>query len=292
MLLIIEWPRDPFHFLVVAKYGSWSDADQFRAAMAGGRYSLIAPEDQEVAQNYRAQLEKLPTEEIIARVRALLDQKNSEIVEAAKDRDALSFFSQPSSDAKFADWVGLGIWHQDEAVALTFGKCPKLVNPQSLSTYKDNSLFASAYFSLLSLVERDLSVDCQMNSLEPEIYVKWAEKNSIELPSELARIIRPQSTAPERHVLHVENREVSDTLGPREKDTLLTIIATMASLQYGYTPLRKNQAAGKIVAEMEKMGLVPLSSETVRNKLKEASELVPQRFFTSQEKDKSRIRDS
>ena len=285
MLSKIEWPDDPYQFLVAERFGSREEIDPFRSAMFPDSLNPSAAKKQEAVEAYRAELDNLPTEEILERVRELVDQKNAEIIDSAKKRDELSFFSQPHVNANFDQWAGLKAWHQCEAAALSFGKCPRSVNPETLYEYRESSWFAQNYFSLVGLIERDLFVQCELGSLKPITYVTWADKNSIDIPQELAAAVLAKSQKADNAAVLSSDVEKQGSLSTREKDTLLTIIATMAAQKYGYTPLKKNQAAGKIVTEMEKMGLEPLSSETVRKKLKEASELVPQRFFTKREKD-------
>ena len=66
-------------------------------------------------------------------------------------------------------------------------------------------------------------------------------------------------------------------LQTREKETLLKIIIGMAIEQYGYDPkATKNKAISDIVADLAEHDL-SIDADTIRKKLKEATELLPQK---------------
>ncbi len=69
----------------------------------------------------------------------------------------------------------------------------------------------------------------------------------------------------------------------RERETFLYLIAAMSVTKYGFNPNRRNSAASEIRADLEKLGVPPLCNDTIRAKLQEASELIPQSFFKSEE---------
>jgi hypothetical protein len=65
-----------------------------------------------------------------------------------------------------------------------------------------------------------------------------------------------------------------DSLGSRERATLLKLVIGMAVEGYDYVPgAARNDAVAEIAADLEKVG-VAVSADTVRDYLKEAVELV------------------
>lgn len=80
-------------------------------------------------------------------------------------------------------------WKLDEAVALSFGKAPELVNWPTISKYLNLSRFAVEYAQRRELAMRA----CQWNQLYdpvlPGIFLAWAKRTDISVPSALTEAI-------------------------------------------------------------------------------------------------------
>ena len=76
------------------------------------------------------------------------------------------------------------------------------------------------------------------------------------------------------------NKQVKpEKLGTRERETLLKMIIGMAIRGYSYNPLdKKNDAVKDIQEDLSTYG-IELSDDTIRNKLKEASDLIPKTAY-------------
>lgn len=280
MLTKPTWPKNPFLFLVHHEYGQIETTNPVRAALSYDQLPPIPPKNREAAKAFLKELNNLPVKAINARVQILIDEQNRRATEQLRDSDALRFFSQPHANAMYEEWVGLRFWKTAEAASLSFGKCPNVVNPETMEPFRKSSLFAQEYFSRIELIKRDLSNESYFEKIGPVEFLAWLKRNTISFPAALEQaMIEKSDPTDSEHQMGVQQK----LLGVRERDSLLYMIATMAIKKYGYSPTKKNTAASKIVADMAKMNVPPLSAETVRNKLKEASELVPRGIFKDQE---------
>ncbi len=108
--------------------------------------------------------------------------------EWAKQRDeeeAARSFNQASAAADFDHYCKCARWTLDEAVALSFGKEPKLVNWESIQLLVGVSAFARSYERLRDLTKRALSAGQLFDPVSPSIYLSWAKKLNIPLPDGL-----------------------------------------------------------------------------------------------------------
>ncbi|MEO1029719.1 MAG: hypothetical protein AAFX02_11765, partial [Pseudomonadota bacterium] len=137
----IVWPDNPYEFLAIQEFGELR-GDTFQQAMTG----LVIPSQcRGAADEYIAKLKELPKKEIKERVQSILDRNLEREISAAKDADELRFFSQPHANANFKEWLSMERWTLSESNSLSFGKCPKIVNPESLDRFKHSSFFVHHY---------------------------------------------------------------------------------------------------------------------------------------------------
>lgn len=101
--------------------------------------------------------------------------------------------------------------------------------------------------------------------VKPSVFIEWVKTLPLYLPA---------FTGGE------EKKSKDDKeLSSRERNTLLKMIIGMAVEQYGYNPeAKKSDATQNIISDLEQCGL-GLDANTVRKKLKEASELLPQDYL-------------
>lgn len=137
------------------------------------------------------------------------------------------------------------------------------------------------YLRTFALLVRAEAADLlnDLNSLDK--VVAWARMNGIPVSEKLTNAIEEikfcKFTVQRESEFDAPKEVPADTpLGTRERDTLLYLIAAMALEKYGYSPNKRNTAVSQIGDDLERIGVERLSDETIRNKLKEASELVPQ----------------
>lgn len=117
---------DPIDYLVTRRFpDSYTPAPREGQPVSARRQFLdeIKPPPQEIldaAREYRKELESLPGEE----VKKLYDR---EVVINSIENDKTKFFNKPEAQADFEYWSKMSHWTLDEAIALSFGKNPKVV---------------------------------------------------------------------------------------------------------------------------------------------------------------------
>ena len=108
--------------------------------------------------------------------------------ERAKQRDeeeAARWFNQPSAAADFDHYSKCAHWTLDEAVALSCGKEPRLVNWELVQPLVEVSAFARSYERRRDLTRRALIAGQLFEPVTPGIYISWAKKRNIPLPDGL-----------------------------------------------------------------------------------------------------------
>lgn len=96
------------------------------------------------------------------------------------------------------------------------------------------------------------------------------------LPGDITIVVRTQALRDlEQSFEPAPKGEQDKPLSSRERDTLLTLIAAMAKEGYKHDPRnRANSAVSEILADVQRAGL-SISDQTIRDKLKDAWELLP-----------------
>ncbi len=110
---------------------------------------------------------------------------------AKQEREELArFYNQPSANADFEHWSKAAHWTLDEAIALSFGKCPERVSWSKISPYSHNSPFVLRYSRIRDLAHRAAQWEKLFDPVLPVIFVRWAKENDIEFPDVLADKVR------------------------------------------------------------------------------------------------------
>ncbi len=137
------------------------------------------------AATYRDQLLTAPQEHIEALV---ISERKSEVEElkarcASEERKR--FFHEPRATADFSHYCKLANWTLDEAVALSLGKHPKVVNWKSVSPFTEISTFAKEYEKRRDIANRAQSAQQLFDPVMPSIFLPWAKRKFDPLPAEL-----------------------------------------------------------------------------------------------------------
>jgi hypothetical protein len=99
------------------------------------------------------------------------------------------FYNFFNAEADFSHWSKAPYWTLDEAVALSFGKEPAVVNWAILQIRASASLFAFAYSRILDLAHR-AKASKQLDDPElPGSYLAWAQRTGIPVPEELVKMV-------------------------------------------------------------------------------------------------------
>lgn len=103
--------------------------------------------------------------------------------------------------------------------------------------------------------------------VKPTDCIAWARTRGKALPPELASLV-PQPADTSR-------------LNPKDKESLMTLVITMALAGYKYDPrAKKSEVVGEIVSDAARCGLT-ITDDTVRKWLKKSSELVSEQTLAS-----------
>lgn len=135
------------------------------------------------------------------------------ISQRIKDNEATAFFNNLSADADFSHWKKFAIWEPEEAVALSFGKDPRVVNKASLfrnlGRHMPRSDFFKAYRLRLLVLERAVEAGALSIPMTVEAFLSWAKANDWELPAELdANALSKATRRQSRTTREIEHKEL------------------------------------------------------------------------------------
>lgn len=108
-----------------------------------------------------------------------------------REDDRWAFFNEAAAAADLAHWRAVSAWSPDEAVALSLGKNPEVVNPDTLKPYKrviGPSLFREEFARRLDLVERALRAGELLNPIRPTQFMEWAANHGLDTPPEFQKL--------------------------------------------------------------------------------------------------------
>lgn len=249
-------------------------------------------------QRYREELDKLTEDEL----RCLYeDERKKKFAEEDKER----FFNQSSADADFDYWSKMAHWTLDEAVALSFGKSPDVVNQKTLSSVGSwQSPFVQEYNKTMELAQRAIPWKKLFDPVMPSLFIRWAQETGIPIPDELVDNVAARSAAlvdwkqmyedllekstndlrSATEVIAWKEAKIAELvsqvpnkneLGTREKESLLKLVISMAVGGYGFDPTAgRSSIPQEIADDLAKQG-IPMDVDTVRKWLKIAAELLP-----------------
>ena len=294
---------------------------QFRSrgslVVGGGNYG-------EEAAAYQLRLEGMTASDLAAeRVAAV---QEAEIKKTAAERqrelqEAKMFFNKLGAEADVEHWARAAHWTLEEAVALSFGKDPRVVNAKSITPHAGISPFAKKYLERLDLARRAIIWEKLFDPVLPGIFIGWTQQMGYEFPKAIEdRMVACGGYVAnwkQRHdelasahddyraqagrlfdklnaqvdALEEENADLRAQLASpperpqseRERQTLLKMIIAIAVKGYGYNPnSKKSTSPGEIAGDMDELG-IPVSDDTVRAKLQEAADLLPQDALTRED---------
>jgi hypothetical protein len=96
--------------------------------------------------------------------------------------EARRFYNQRSADADLQYWAKAPLWTIEEAVALSFGKSPEVVNSGNIEPYAKVSDFARTYSRRMELAVRSVLGNKLPNPVQPDVFLKWADRYEEPVP--------------------------------------------------------------------------------------------------------------
>jgi hypothetical protein len=131
---------------------------------------------------YRAELAALSYEEIVERYNTEKQREFQQAVAKAEREEQEQFYNKPHATADFGHWSKLAHWTLDEAVALSFGKAPEVVNWPTISKYLQISSFAVQYGRRRELTLRAVPWKQLYDPVLPAFFLAWAKAMKLTYP--------------------------------------------------------------------------------------------------------------
>jgi hypothetical protein len=182
---------DSIEYLVQRKFGSAAKQVMIPTSLLSlqpGRHI-----DLEVAKrvaDYRGQLRQLPPEELKLLLDSERKKQRAEFEAKAEREERERFFNQSYVNADFDYWSKAAHWTLDEAIALSFGKAPERVNWEEVRPFVQVSAFAFQYQRRRNLALRALAWEQLYDPVLPGIFLGWAQRTDLDVPSELESAIK------------------------------------------------------------------------------------------------------
>ncbi len=264
-------------------------------------------------EDYRATLRTRDANSIHQMVAEERKKEAEEHKVAAERAEADRFFNRSNATANFDHYCKCANWTLDEAIALSLGKQPTVVNWKAVSPYVSLSPFAHEYSLRRDLTQRAVWAQQLFDPVYPSIFLAWARQIGMrvsealtsravasgislkgwkDLYEELAAKSAKETT--ELRAALQQSRRDTETLtakltemgtslptGPPEKPLntrereSLQILAFISGVKaYGYDPDHKSGAASKAEVDTEKLGL-RITDDTIRKAWKAGADLAP-----------------
>jgi hypothetical protein len=137
----------------------------------------------------------MPLDEI---QRLLADESQKELAKrkARADLDeSLRFFNRPSATCDSLHWSRMDYWAVEEAVALSLGKNPKLVEWETIKPFLVvdpngfTSTLAKEFDERLQVARRAVAMKKLHDPERPSSFIRWAERLKFSFPTQLRDLI-------------------------------------------------------------------------------------------------------
>lgn len=134
---------------------------------------------------YIVELRTKPPEDLAVLVSAERKKEAEEIAERLKQEEASRFFNRATAQADFSHWSKTAYWTLEEAVALSFGKSPRIVNWKTIETHVGVSPFVVSYRNLRDLAFRAKHMGQLYDPVVPGFYLAWALRMGVQIDPRL-----------------------------------------------------------------------------------------------------------
>jgi hypothetical protein len=131
------------------------------------------------ASQAQAYIEELRAKSADELKTVLLEEKKKEAEETAERlrlEEGARFFNRSGARTDFIHWSRAAYWTLDEAIALSFGRDPRVVNWKSIEGHLGVSPFVESYRDLKDLADRAKHMGQLYDPVVPGIYLAWASR--------------------------------------------------------------------------------------------------------------------
>jgi hypothetical protein len=185
-----------------------------------------------------------------------------------EEKDKSEFFNCPGAQADISRWKRKKHWHPEEAVALSLGKNPKIVNPETLSQLRrPMSPFVSEFQARMNTLQRVISAGHISTPLARRAFIDWAVKEGFSLPSEFNATHRTDPS---------EEEAKDDEINPKTLHVFYCFLVGMAMKHYNFDPDydpkqgHKSEVFSKMVHDLD--GKLRVDVKTLRTHMNRAVE--------------------
>lgn len=274
------------NYLVTKKFGIFATfVETFSQFPQGNVSNVMLDEKAAEIEAYKATLRKLSENELLTLHKQMLGQDKERNRQATINEENNRFYNLRNANADFNHWAKAEYWTLDEAIALSFGKEPKIVNLPAVQKLADKSAFCQTYAKRYDLAKRATLCKQFNDAIPPDHFLNWAYGVDIELPQVLIDAVKKYAGQPinwlnEYNDLKSRYDEISEQPKPestRKSENLLQALAAIAIDAYGYDPDSAKSTAPKDIADaLARLGQ-KVDPKTIRGWLKEGSALLPRK---------------
>ncbi|WP_162560596.1 hypothetical protein [Methylobacterium durans] len=173
------------------------------------------------------------------------------------------FDGDPRADLGY--WSRAACWTIEEAIALSYGYEPRVVNWEFLKN--SGHPFAELYAQRRSLAMRARHMDQLKEFNEPEAFINWAKRQGMSFDSDLEKSVKNGKKS-----ANTAQTQEDDHLNPKTRHSLLKLVLGVAVEKYRYDPERtRSSVAREIRDSLDRVG-ISLDEDTIRRRLAEAAE--------------------
>lgn len=141
---------------------------------------------------YRKELQSKPASEVQELFERECALARQEVIALANREEQARPFNRPEARADFAHWCKATYWTLDEALALSFGRAPEVVNWKTIEPYVGLSPFAKQFARLRDLAIRAKNWNQLYDPVLPGIFLAWARRSGVSVSEELIGYIEAQ----------------------------------------------------------------------------------------------------
>lgn len=147
------------------------------------------------------------------------------------------FFHQAYANADFEHWGKLSYWTLDEAVALSLGKAPEVVNWDLVKDLVSKSTFAHKYSRIRELVLRAKHLGRLHDPVLPSAFLEWAKQLDVPYPAPIEEQVMARGDAVR------DWKRDYDALAARYKNDLLQNNKTLDEMKIVVSEVTANVTA-------------------------------------------------
>lgn len=179
---------DPVGYLMQIKFPGFP-YEEISAVNCDGKIRDLLIDRNERSEKLYEELTKKTLDELRQMCAIETERLHIERLAKIENEEKQRFFSQPSANADLSYWAKMSHWSLDEAIALSFGKNPRVVNWESIKPFVKVSTFAVEYERRRDLTLRAVPWNRLYDPVLPGLFLAWAKGLEISVPSDLEGLV-------------------------------------------------------------------------------------------------------